>query len=146
MKRFLLSLAAILVLIAGKSQATLNEVSINPGNDAGFFGPLSSTPSAVKLTSFSGSLNSDKVTLTWAVASNETTDRFEIERSIDGVNFITAALVFTSEKSGAQSYSIHENIVMNGKVYYRLKIYDNNQSVRYSKVLLFQEVSKTFMF
>jgi len=96
MKKFLLSLAAFLVLIAGKSQYTLNKVSTDPESDAVFSIQSLSAPLAVKLTSFSGNLNSNKVTLNWAVALNETTDRFEVERSIDGVNFTTAALVFTN--------------------------------------------------
>ena len=141
MKRFLLSLTAILVLIAGKSQVTLNEVYTDPGSDAIFSAQPLSAPLAIKLTNFLGILKRNKVTLNWAVASNEIADRFEVERSTDGLNFITAALVFTGEKSGAESYSIHEDIVLSGKVYYRLKMYDNNQSVSYSKILLFQEVS-----
>ena len=145
MKKFLLFLTALLVLIAGKSQYTFNKVSTDPESDAVFSLPSFSAPLAVKLTNFSGNLSSNKVILNWAVTLNETTDRFEVERSIDGVNFTTAALVFTSEKSGAESYSIHENIILSGKVYYRLKIYDNRQSVRYSKILLFQEVSKTLL-
>ena len=127
MKKILLVLTAILVFVAGKSQVSLD------------------ASSSVKLTNFSANLNNNKATLNWGIASNETTDRFEVERSNDGVNFITAALVFTSDKSSAASYSFHENIVFSGKVYYRLKMYDTNQSVSYSKTLLFQDASNTLM-
>ena len=127
MKKTLLALTAILLVIAGKSQVILY-----------------ASPS-VELTKFSANLDNSKVTLNWAITSNETTDRFEVERSNDGLKFTTAALVFTSEKSNAASYSFHENISFNGRVYYRLKIYDTNQSVSYSKMLQFREVPNSLM-
>jgi hypothetical protein len=95
-------------------------------------------PLAVKLLSFSGNLNNNKVVLSWSIASNETTDRFDVERSVDGLNFTTAALVFTSEKSGTESYKFYENIPVTGKIYYRLKMYDKNQTFSYSKIIVLQ--------
>ena len=42
-----------------------------------------------------------------------------------------------SDKHGAESYSFNEN-TKEEKVYYRLKMFDNNQVITYSKTLVFQ--------
>jgi len=158
MKKILLSLTALIVLVSGKSQVTENsstamqQIALTAQNDqvkssvnetagsyaAGLSIRSSNAPIAVNLTRFSGNLNSNKATLNWALASNETTDRFEVERSYDGINFTTVALVFTSERSGAESYGFHENINWGGNAYYRLKRYDNSQTVSYSKIIVFR--------
>jgi hypothetical protein len=91
----------------------------------------------VQLISFVGSLNNNKVSLQWAVAENEDADHFEVERSLDGNDFMTAAVVMTSSKPGSENYSVNE--VMKGeKVYYRLKIFDKNRTISFSKTLLFE--------
>ena len=100
------------------------------------------SPLPVKLTSFQGDLNNNKVSLNWTVASNETTDHFEVERSIDGNNFSTAALVFATEKTGDESYQYSE-LMSAEKVFYRLRMTDKSQDVTYSKVLVFQAAAAT---
>ena len=99
-------------------------------------------PLPVKLTSFQGNLNNNKVFLNWTVASNETTDHFEVERSTDGNNFSTAALVFSTDKSGDESYQYSE-LMSAEKVFYRLRMTDKSQDVAYSKVLVFQSAAAT---
>lgn len=158
MKKILLSLTALIVLVSAKSQVAENSSTavqqtaftaqnnqvmpvaneITGSYASGLSNQSSIAPVAVNLTRFSGNLNNSKATLNWTLASNETTDRFEIERSFDGINFNTVALVFTSERSGAESYSFHENINLGGNAYYRLKRYDNNQTVNYSKIIVFR--------
>jgi hypothetical protein len=95
--------------------------------------PDASTP--VKVISFDGSINNDKVTLQWTIDENESTDRFELEKSIDGVNFNLAALVFTSEKTGNENYMFYERFKKSNPVYYRLKIFTKTQDINYSKIL-----------
>jgi hypothetical protein len=91
----------------------------------------------VKLTSFVGSLSNNKVNLQWAVAENEDDDHFEVEKSTDGKDFITAAVVMASEKAGTENYSLND-IMKSEKVYYRLKMFDKNKVVNYSKTLTFE--------
>jgi hypothetical protein len=111
--------------------------SINDNFGGCLKAPVSVLP--VNLVSFQGNLNNNKVILQWTVAENETDDRFEIERSVDGINFTTAALVFTSEKAGSENYMFYENLNNTGnKIYYRLKMYDKSQAINYSKILTFQ--------
>ena len=91
----------------------------------------------VQLTSFVGSLNNNKIRLQWAVAENEDADHFEVEKSEDGQDFMTAAVVMASTKPGSESYSLNE-IMKSEKIYYRLKIFDNNKTITFSKTLVFE--------
>lgn len=100
------------------------------------------SPLPVNLISFMGNMNkSNKVTLTWVVADNETVNRFEVERSVNGKDFTTAAIVFGSEKFGNETYMFFETVNNTDKVMYRLKMIDKGNDIDYSKILVFQ--SKT---
>jgi len=87
--------------------------------------------------SFSGNFSNNKLQLNWSTSLNESTDRFEVEKSYDGINFTTAALVFTSEKKGPEDYMYKENISANAVVYYRLKLISSEKTVKFSKVIYF---------
>jgi len=94
---------------------------------------------AVDLLSFQGNINrNNKVFLEWKVARNEKVNLFEVQRSINGDEFKTIGVVFTSEKRGDENYMFYENISFSDKVAYRLKMIDDQQNVSYSKTLVFQ--------
>ena len=96
-------------------------------------------PLPIHLISFQGNMNkNNKVTLNWTVADNEIANNFEVERSVNGRDFTTAAVVFASEKMGTENYMYYETINSNDKVMYRLKMIDKNHEVDYSKILIFQ--------
>ena len=99
--------------------------------------PPAQSPLPIMLMSFQGNLNNGKVSLQWAVAQNEEADRFEVQRSADGVTFATAAVIMVTDKYGSESYSYSETTNAE-KIYYRLKMVNDNQSTRYSKILAFQ--------
>ena len=99
-------------------------------------GCIQNAPLPVKLTGFAGSLNNGKIRLQWSVAENENNDHFEVEKSTDGAEFTTAAIVMASSKPGSESYSINETMKTE-KVYYRLRMLDNNKAVTFSKTLIF---------
>ena len=94
----------------------------------------------VKLIYFQGTLDNNQATLQWKVAQNESSDRFEIERSEDGINFITTGTVVPKTKSDAENYTYSETI-KTYKVYYRLKMYDKNQALTYSKAILLENAN-----
>ncbi len=100
-----------------------------------------STVLSVNLISFQGNQDYNKIMLNWSVDQNETADRFELEKSFDGRNFTTAAIVFSTENSGVENYSFKETAPVAGKIIYRLKIFDKNQKAGYSNNLVFQENS-----
>ena len=98
----------------------------------------------VHLISFQGNLNkNNKVTLTWTAADNQTVDHFEVERSVNGKDFTTASVVFTSEKKGTEDYLYFETLKTNDKIMYRLKMFDKGQEINYSKILVFQSNTTT---
>lgn len=91
----------------------------------------------VTLLYFQGNLHNNTVTLQWQVSQNESCGRFEIERSQDGKNFVTAAVVTSTGKNGLENYSYAE-AAAGDKIYYRLKMYDKSESAQYSRTLAFQ--------
>jgi hypothetical protein len=104
-----------------------------------FASPSSLPPSAIstlpaKLISVGGSISNNKVILKWVVGENETADQFEIEKSIDGKNFIMTALVFGSDKPDTDNYQFYEK-AGNQKVLYRIKLINKNHQAVYSAVI-----------
>jgi hypothetical protein len=120
----------------GSVRLSLDDLSVN----APFVGCTYGFPLPVKLISFQGNLNSGKVNLQWTVAQNEINHRFEIERSNDGKSFTSKGAVAATTKQGTESYSFGD-LVSAEKVYYRLKMFDKNLVVTYSKILAFQTKS-----
>jgi hypothetical protein len=96
------------------------------------------SPLPVHLLSFQGNMNkSNKVTLNWKVADNETVNSFEVERSTNGRDFTTVAVVLASEKRGTENYMFYETITNSDKIMYRLKMIDKQYDIDYSKILMF---------
>lgn len=114
--------------------------SINDNFGGCLTAPVSTLP--VHLMSFQGNINqNNKVTLQWKVADNETVNLFEVQRSTNGRDFTTVAVVFGSEKRGVEDYMFYETVNTNEKLMYRLKMIDNNGDADFSKILLFQDKS-----
>jgi hypothetical protein len=88
-----------------------------------------------RFSSFKGSLGSShKILLQWAVKENETTNQFEVERSIDGKNFVMTALVFGTDKPETGNYQFYEKGA-DKKVSYRIKLISKDQQTEYSPVI-----------
>lgn len=96
----------------------------------------------VKLIRFTGAAAGERVQLSWSVASNETGNYFELEKSYDGTSFKTQALIFTTEKQGDEAYNFTDAAPVTEKVFYRLKIVNKDQSVMYSNIVFFATQAK----
>lgn len=98
--------------------------------------PLSAatTGCTASLTTISATLQDNKVVLEWTVGENETAELFEVEKSLDGKNFKTAALVFGSDLPETGSYRFFEK-ARNIKQKYRIKIVNKNKIAEYSPVV-----------
>ena len=87
-----------------------------------------------------GALNNNNVTLNWKTASEINTKQFEIERSIDGVNYTT---IGTKDAAGDSPVESRYSIVdpnMNAQVhYYRIKLTDFDGKVSYSNVIVIRK-------
>lgn len=101
-----------------------------------FTSPTTIEPSAnpAKLLSVKASVEENKVVLDWTVGENESAYQFEVEKSIDGKNFKTAALVFGTDKSQTGKYQFYEK-AGNKKTVYRIKLVNKNQDTEYSSLV-----------
>lgn len=123
----------------GNSRLSLDDLTV----DAEVLGcDANKTPLPIHLISFQGNMNkNNKVTLNWTIADNETANSFEVERSTNGRDFATVAVVFASEKMGTENYMFYETVASNDKIMYRLKMIDKGHDVDYSKILIFNSKS-----
>jgi hypothetical protein len=97
----------------------------------------------VKLISFAGSTEDNKPQFSWSVGDNETGYLFELQRSSDGKNFQTSAIIFTTNNTGTENYSYKDSKELTGAVYYRLKIVNKDNTISYSKIIGLSADKKT---
>jgi hypothetical protein len=88
----------------------------------------------LNLTAFNASLTDRKVQLVWTSLNEQNVDGFEVERSNDGRNFASVGKVKASNRSEA-AYTFADHAPLAGLSYYRLKMIDNDGSVKYSSVV-----------
>ncbi len=83
-----------------------------------------------------GNLNAGIITINWNTLGELDVNKFELQRSLDGVNF-TAISNQVSKGDGDRAYRAADNqIGINGKVaYYRIKTIDKNGNYSYSGVI-----------
>ena len=82
---------------------------------------------------FHGSVTEHKASLQWTITENETGNSMELEKSFDGIHFTTAALIFTTTKTGTENYAYKEFIDKTS--FYRLKMINKDNSTSYSNVI-----------
>ena len=93
------------------------------------------------LKTFQGSMTGDRVQLQWTVAENENNNFFELEKSTDGNEFKSIAVINASAKVAQETYSYSEQI--QGKAFYRLKVVSRSNVRMYSHVLFFKSGTAT---
>lgn len=90
----------------------------------------------VEMLYFTAELQQGETILDWATASELNNDRFEIERSVDGVEFETIGQVAGYGTTDLESeYSFVDAAPRQGLNYYRLKQVDFDGKFEYSKVV-----------
>ena len=90
----------------------------------------------VELINFTASANNFNVKLSWSTATELNNHGFEIERSLDGNNFVSVGFVQGNGTSAeVHNYSYTDHPFMDGldKIYYRLKQLDFDGSFKYSR-------------
>lgn len=97
----------------------------------------------VNLVSFNGKkMNAGKSQLNWTISSNARPERFEILRSSDGRNFTTIGSV--NGLSSKFLYDFEDAGMLQGNNFYRLKMFDKDGSVNYSKIITLMNGSDGF--
>ena len=82
-------------------------------------------PLPVTFAAFTGRQVGNSVVLEWATLSEKDNDYFEIERSLDGVNFVTIGYVGGAGDSDRRiDYTFSDNAPEQGRLYYRLSQVD----------------------
>ncbi len=116
------------------SGSALTDFSLYTGTDI-------TTPLPVVLTSFQAKRMNDDVLVYWSTASEKNADRFIIEASFNGTDFINAGIVNAKGNSNEllnyQYNHINAQVKMNQAsiIYYRLKSIDRDGSATYSKIV-----------
>ena len=90
----------------------------------------------IRLGSFSVHQSDNLITIDWNTLTEENTHHFEVERSGDGVLFKTIGKINAKGNSTIkQVYACHDNATfLDGRIYYRLKMVDNDGRFNYSKI------------
>ena len=104
-----------------------------------FTGTDGNNPLPIVLGRFVASKENNNAALFWTTASEINSDRFEIERSVNGRNFTTVGRVTASGNSQAlKSYRFMDVDPLSGRkgiAYYRLKMVDRDRTFAYSNVV-----------
>lgn len=91
-------------------------------------------PLPVILQNFTGINNGNTNTLSWITGYEEKFNRFELEKSADGIDFQPITSIIKNAAAGGH-YSFTDAQPYNGQNLYRLKMIDQNGSFTYSKIV-----------
>jgi hypothetical protein len=87
------------------------------------------------LINFTGEDSEHIVSLHWTMATAAGLNHFEIERSLNGTDFIKIGAQNAPGYGGQYHFNDTSVLSVNGTVYYRLKMVDNNSNDTYSSVI-----------
>ena len=91
----------------------------------------------IELLFFNGSKGLNKISLSWATASELNFDYFDVEKSADGSNFYSISkVVGHGTTSTRQDYYFYDEKPLSGKNYYRLKSVDFDGYTEYFNVVM----------
>jgi hypothetical protein len=88
----------------------------------------------VNLISFEAIKQTKKVLLQWVTDNEQNADKFIVERSADGVHFITIGIVSAFNSSTKNNYDFTDLQPLSGLNFYRLKMMDKDGIFRMSPV------------
>jgi len=92
-------------------------------------------PLPVNLTSFNAREDNCIVTINWQTSGEYNAGSFNVQRSVNGTTFTTAANVHANGTTSAdKTYSAIDNSAPTGNVYYRLQIVDKDGKNSFSKI------------
>ncbi|GAA5225360.1 putative Ig domain-containing protein [Membranihabitans marinus] len=88
----------------------------------------------IVLTDFDVELDEEISNITWTAENQSDILEYQVQRSVDGINWIT---IMNLQPSNLYSdeYHYQDQITSVGKIYYRLKIMENDESIVYSNIV-----------
>lgn len=124
---------AIAFLFAGLTRAAAQTTSSSTS--------ISNTPALIM--SFDGQVTNNVANLTW-VMENETNSKwFVIERSGNNGEYDSIGVVVGLNDNNMTTYTFSDNNMVDGNNYYRLRMVDMNNVVRYSKIVSLYDMQET---
>jgi hypothetical protein len=113
-----------------------NAISTQPtrqyGSKFGCFSLPAGAPLPVSLINLAANYNAGISSISFTCLQEIDIDSYEIQRSLDGVNFEVAGNVKATNASSVHQYKFNDNVAaINSKyIYYRVRIIDRNQSMK----------------
>jgi len=107
------------------------------GSKFGCFSLPSAAPLPVSLLSFGLAYNNGVSTLTWTTSQEINLDKYQVLRSVDGVNFQPIGSVIAKGSLSLEKYSYADNNIPSGTtvVYYKLIMLDKDHKQQISNVV-----------
>jgi len=96
----------------------------------------------VTIVAFTGNWKNAEVSLVWTTEKESNIDRYEIERSDDGVNYSKKGTVAALNTDTKHDYTYRDNNLQQSFYYYRIKVIEKSGQVKYSNVLLLKDAQQ----
>jgi hypothetical protein len=90
----------------------------------------------VNLKSFAGQAIQSRANLNWTVSTGSNINYFEIEKSIDGINFSAAGKLYAGNTVTKTNYQFIDREEIGAVSYYRLKVTDHEGIFSYSPIIV----------
>jgi len=95
------------------------------------------------ISNFSANPTNSSNRLNWTIASNQGISSFEVEKSTNGKDFKTIAVLAATEKFTTENYTYADTVISSDKIMYRLRILiRSSQNDFYSRIILVQSKMK----
>lgn len=80
--------------------------------------------------------------LDWSTARELNAEKYEIERSEDGISYRSIGIVLAHNAGGTNNYQYNDALLLNGTAWYRIRSVDKNGRYNYSTVAVVSDRSK----
>ena len=95
------------------------------------------------ISNFSGNCTNSCNRLTWTVASNQSISSFEVEKSTNGKDFKTIAVLVATESFNTENYTYSDTAISADKIMYRLRaLIRRSQNDFYSRTIFVRSKMK----
>ena len=103
------------------------------GNPTYFISNSCIYPLPIKLGTFYLANKTNYITLIWTTLTEVNADYFEVQKSIDGINYKTIGIIRANGNSTSEiKYNFNDNDIVQGTTYYRLKLVNFDGTFQYS--------------
>ena len=95
------------------------------------------------VSNFSGNSTTSCNHLSWTIASNQSISSFEIEKSTNGKDFKTIAVLVATESFNTENYTYSDTAISADKIMYRLRVLiKRSQNDFYSRIIFVRSKTK----